>query len=365
MSSIKSVNWLLEPHTKAKHLILKSYLDAWIPILSSWNKKILYVDGFAGPGEYENGEDGSPVIAIKAVRDHTRKIKSKVVMIFIENNEKRIESLKRKIEHIDNKPANIDIIYNSKKFSDLLIEILDYLEEQKKQIAPAFVFIDPFGFKDIPFKVIKRIMENEKCEVFITFMYEEINRFMVNPKNHNILSETFGTSEWKKALELKDSQEKIKYLGGIYRKQMKEDARIKYVLEFSMINKFNKYDYLLFFGTNHIEGLKAMKNAMWKVDPYGNFKFSDFTNNPNQPYLINPGPDLNKLENIVLSKFKKSTVNFGDLAVFIWVETPFLEKHLREVLVSFQKMENKLIEVITNEKRRINVFKNYYKIRFL
>jgi hypothetical protein len=44
--------WPIEPHTAAKHQILRKYLDAWFPILATYNKRIVYVDGFAGPGRY-------------------------------------------------------------------------------------------------------------------------------------------------------------------------------------------------------------------------------------------------------------------------------------------------------------------------
>jgi len=66
----------------AKHAILRRYLDAWFPILTQQasslarkfknasNREVLFIDGFAGPGEYANGEEGSPVIALKAALDH-------------------------------------------------------------------------------------------------------------------------------------------------------------------------------------------------------------------------------------------------------------------------------------------------------
>ena len=37
-----------------------------MPILSRGSfPEILYIDGFAGPGEYEGGEPGSPIIALE------------------------------------------------------------------------------------------------------------------------------------------------------------------------------------------------------------------------------------------------------------------------------------------------------------
>ena len=42
--------WSIEEHTKAKHRILRGYLDAWLPIMSAHNGRLAYIDGFAGPG---------------------------------------------------------------------------------------------------------------------------------------------------------------------------------------------------------------------------------------------------------------------------------------------------------------------------
>lgn len=43
--------WQRDEQTEGKHIVLRSYLDGWFPILSRWNKRLLFVDGFAGPGE--------------------------------------------------------------------------------------------------------------------------------------------------------------------------------------------------------------------------------------------------------------------------------------------------------------------------
>ena len=62
MSKPLGTVWDLEPHTAKKREILSRYFQAWLPILARWNSRVLYIDGFAGPGEYSKGEDGSPVI---------------------------------------------------------------------------------------------------------------------------------------------------------------------------------------------------------------------------------------------------------------------------------------------------------------
>jgi hypothetical protein len=101
----KTTIWDLEPHTAAKHEILRRYIQAWAPILSQANfPHLVFVDGFAGPGRYSEGEEGSPVIALKAVIDQPRPIKAKVNFHFIELDEKRADHLTSEIELLNLPP---------------------------------------------------------------------------------------------------------------------------------------------------------------------------------------------------------------------------------------------------------------------
>ena len=82
------VLWPVEPHTAAKHEILKGYLEAWMPIITSAragrHKRVYYFDGFAGPGEYKDGEPGSPQVALQAALNHSQQFKIPVHMTFID-----------------------------------------------------------------------------------------------------------------------------------------------------------------------------------------------------------------------------------------------------------------------------------------
>src|ERR1700687_1065137 len=94
MSKQLGTVWPLEPHTAKKHEILRRYFQAWLPIMVRWNKRVLFIDGFAGPGEYSDGEDGSPVIVLKEARDHTRKFEAELVCLFVEADQPRYEHLR-------------------------------------------------------------------------------------------------------------------------------------------------------------------------------------------------------------------------------------------------------------------------------
>ena len=66
----RTTKWPLKPHTLGKHMVLENYMQAWLPIMTRWNGRVLFIDAFAGPGEYERGERGSPVIALDALINH-------------------------------------------------------------------------------------------------------------------------------------------------------------------------------------------------------------------------------------------------------------------------------------------------------
>ena len=69
MSSFKPTQlWEASPHTLAKIEIVRRYLYLWFSILGTRNKRLVYIDGFAGPGRYANSEQGSPVAALQAAK---------------------------------------------------------------------------------------------------------------------------------------------------------------------------------------------------------------------------------------------------------------------------------------------------------
>ena len=68
-----------------------------------------------------------------------------------------------------------------------------------------------------------------------------------------------------------------------------------------MRDKNGRVVYYLFFATNNALGHVKMKESMWKVDPLGEFKFSDATN-PDQQVLFSEPPTAG-LANDLASRF--------------------------------------------------------------
>ena len=280
MSEKFGVIWPIEPHTEAKHDILRYYLGAWFPILASTQRRLLYVDGFAGPGEYEGGKDGSPIIALKVASDHVLKNKlqrsgMELAFFFIEEDAARFQNLEGKIAEL-NLPSNFRIIKECDCFASSFGKVLTEIEQQSKQLAASFVFIDPFGPAGFPMSLIGRIAKQPRAEVLITFNYQSLNQwFLQDASKHKHVDELYGSNIWRHALNIPDPSQKEAYLREAYQNTL---GNLGWkVRPFQMINKHNQTQYYLFFATASPLGMLVMKRAMWGAAPTGDFKYSDLT----------------------------------------------------------------------------------------
>jgi three-Cys-motif partner protein len=266
--------WPLGPHSPGKHAVLRRYLDAWIPILGSTRDRIVFIDGFAGPGRYAGGEDGSPVIALKALRDHRfrPKIQAEVTFLFIESEPDRAKHLESEIAPIlaDLGPKVHADVYVG-HFDEMMTAALNTLDEQKKRMAPAFVMIDPFGISDTPMSVVARILQIPKSEIYISFMWEFFNRFKETDEFPPHLDALFGCSEWREASSIADWRARKRYVFDLYKRQLRK-AGAKYVVHFELYDG-NSLVYAVFFATKHPTGCDNMKEAIWKIDPASGVAF--------------------------------------------------------------------------------------------
>ena len=141
-------------HHFVKHEILRTYLQAWLPIMASRNKRgALYFDTFAGPGVYDDGSNGSPMIAIDVVKNHTRKEKFKNVhFYFVELDKKKYESLSKVIQTEQTKITSLGVDANfsvcegdfERRFPIIIDPFLN-IPALKANLG-VFAFIDPFGY---------------------------------------------------------------------------------------------------------------------------------------------------------------------------------------------------------------------------
>jgi three-Cys-motif partner protein len=349
----KTTIWDLEAHTRAKHGILHRYLQAWVPILSLGGfRHTLYIDGFAGPGRYSKGEPGSPVLALRAALDQRVKLGSTFLFLFVEKDTKRAEVLQQITDEME-LPENFRVkVAGGETFEAAFQELLDFYKGKGKPLPATFAFIDPFGWVGVPFSVVKEIISYQSCEVLVTFMYEEINRFIGHPDQEANFDSFFGTSRWREGIGLAEPRARNRFLHDLYLDQLRNAAGVTHARSFEMRNDQDVTDYFLFYGTNNLLGLKKMKEAMWKVDESGEFSFSDATN-PNQLVLFEKEPRFDVLKKQILDRFAGQDVTVADVETFVLAETAFRETHYKsQVLKPLELADPPLLEVVDARKGR-------------
>ncbi len=355
--------WEIDPHTAKKHEIVQRYFQAWLPIVASWAGRVLYIDGFAGPGKYKGGEDGSPLIVLKAARDHSHRPKGEVIFIFVEADKDRFEHLQAVVSDIQaTLPKNFKVYCVHGRFNEQLQSVFCDLDEQKKKIAPALVFVDPFGFSHTPFATIARLLQNKSCEALITFMYEEINRFLGHPDHEGTYDELFGTAVWRRVLDVSNPDERRRQIHDIYLAQLQREAR--FVRSFEMLNRGNRTDYFLFFASNNQRGLEKMKEAMWQVDKSGTFQFSDYTDERGILMLFGNMPDYGLLKGLISERFKGQEVSIEALGDFVVAETPFLRTHFKTQILKPMEVANELTVTKAKLGRKRGTFPDGTAMRF-
>ena len=365
MAVPKETIWAIEPHTSAKHQILRKYLDAWLPILGTYNKRVVYVDGFAGPGRYTGGEPGSPIVALEAALTHQAKLPSELVFLFIEKENDRADHLEGEIAKLQ-LTSSFKVQVERGTFADRLGSMLDALDKTSSQIAPTFALIDPFGFSGIPYALIQRLLSKNKCEVLVTVMADSINRWLEHPveKIKASIVETFGTDEAIKIAE--GTGDRVIELKNLYHRQLNKAA--KFVRYFEMRDYDGRLVYYLFFASNNPLGHLKMKEAMWKVDPMGAFTFSDSTD-PNQTLLFDLNPSMAPLAADLSAKFKGAgQIPVKRVEAYVEDDTAYLRKHMLGALKLLESEPGKLkvAEMKTDGKKRHGkTFPNEVQITFL
>ena len=335
--------WSLDPHTRAKHSILRRYLHAYYPKLASAQGRIDFVDGFAGPGVYSDGEPGSPVIALDALAKHRHLPKMAnctFAFFFIEKDTARFEML-REILSRRQDPLNVEVKVRCGTFVDHIGEAFQGIETPMGagfvSRRPSFVMVDPFGPKGLPLDLLQRLAWFPKTELLVTFMYEPISRFLEHPSFETHLDALFGTEEWRDAVG-RSSDEKKEILSELYADQLRQIG-MEYVRLFEMRDGGNRTEYFLAFATHHKEGLRVIKEAMWKLAAAGGVAFSDFTEpSPSQGTLFTAEPNYEELRALVMNHFSgQQLVSIEDVNDFVLTATAFRETHGRTVLRQAEK----------------------------
>ena len=203
--------------SEIKHDILRKYLRLFLNKLGA-SGRIYYVDGFAGQGKYDDGKEGSALIAARLAEEDAAKGKNTLRCINVEADAQTFANLKLRYFFIRKQWPNKEFkwIFRRQAGRDSRIT----------QNQTTLFFIDPLGAKGVELPLLNEIRTRSKgkSEILLRFDDWRISRTIGNIAG---LTSTFDPIRLKAALSL------LRLLQGLVDPQIikkaLEDGRIERV----------------------------------------------------------------------------------------------------------------------------------------
>jgi len=275
------------PWSKYKDFILDYYLTPYIAKVKMLKRPILIIDCCAGPGKFEDGAEGSPVIGAKHIIEGRQKgidIKG----VFLEKKKKYFTTLENLM-----KPYSDYIKVQQTDFTGYLTKIA-----KMAQSHTVFLYVDPYGIKELPFEELAKIYEQinksgASVEVLMNFNSAGFVRCgLVALKMESTLADSELTDDFYDDpitdIQGMTPQQMDEIAGGDYWKDVVVDSNLSFaekeqkittfymdqmIKYYSMVCDFpikEKYHhkvpkYRLIYGTRHPDGILLMNDIMYKA----------------------------------------------------------------------------------------------------
>ncbi|SMD44995.1 three-Cys-motif partner protein [Aquiflexum balticum DSM 16537] len=348
-------------HSEVKVRLLNLYIQKYLNILSRAQgiEKVNLYDLFCGEGIYENGGEGSPIIFLKAIREiyyRNQAGKHKIIQVDCVFNDLETWKTEKVKSIVESKklhyPIFGDLRFRNVDYTDAVPLVVDQISKSKK--SKAFVFIDPYGYKDIRASQIKSILETKKAEVLLFLPTHHMFRFEKKGRPKAFMSfieDLIPEKHWP------NSPTGIVFIENL-KSAFREYLGDEYFVETFIITRDVNQFFCLFFFTSHIYGFDKMLEAKWEIDSEEGRGWSYKI--PDAPNLFSPtkADKVNKLESFFLSFLKEPRSN-GEIYQAT-LHQGFRPTHAVEVLKGLAS-QNKII-VTSNDGQKIR--KGSYYINY-
>lgn len=320
--------------SRIKANIISHYFPSYCKIISKANmpKEIRYVDLFAGPGIYDDGNFSTPIlIAEKCNRDNFLRN----IVKFIFNDKIHTDTLKKNfIDHFPNSTFGKKPYFGNKTVGqDEAVKdfLLKDTHVNNKNECPTLLFIDPFGYKGIETVVLATFMKNWGNEIFLFVNIKRIHPALENDKFDGLMQALFPTTLDKVRLDRRYKLNTAERINLIIQSLGQEYENILKDKVFYTAFKFKEEDneatshYILHF-TKHPRGFDLVKQI-----------YNDFANVGTVFDGINTYTfDAKKLDDHTIELFDTSNMNIDKLKDDIYAKFKGQKLNAMELYDKFQ-----------------------------
>jgi three-Cys-motif partner protein len=183
--------------SRIKASIVSEYFPSYCKIIVRKHnpKEIRYIDLFAGPGIYEDGNASTPILIAKHCQNDDF-LRKNVKMIFNDNQYSSAleQNFCRQFPEgtfVKKPHFGKSTVGENQAISDFLTS---NTHKGKNNDCPSLLFIDPFGYKGIETKVLAEFLKNWGNEIFLFVNTKRIHPALENEKFEGLMKDLFPTT---------------------------------------------------------------------------------------------------------------------------------------------------------------------------
>lgn len=219
-------------HAKAKHDLLKRYIERYAMILGRHATEIAFVDGFAGPWQSGAADrsDTSFGLSAATLRKCAEALAARfskrpvIRALWIEEGLAAYELLSEFATRTSSSRISIEAKHAS--FQDSIDSIVRFVGTD----AYSFIFVDPKGYKGlIEPDVIAPLLRMPRAEVLINYMWDHIRYAFGRPDEpgHRANLERLYGSEVTRLLDISDGGARAAEALQVYEQRLREAADVE------------------------------------------------------------------------------------------------------------------------------------------
>ena len=202
--------------------------------------------------------------------------------LFVEKDPAYYRHLREKVAETP-WPSEFDVDIKPGEFEPALTALLDDVAAGQRKMPPTLLFIDPFGSSGFSMELLERLAAFARIDVLINLNHAAFVQWILpDEAKHVTADRLYGGPRWRPALRM-GGQERADFLVPEYEAALREIGWRG--TSFEMVNKQNQTAYHLVFGTRSPKGMEAIKRAMRRASPTGEFRYTDRVD-PAQPILL-------------------------------------------------------------------------------
>ncbi|MBK8168548.1 MAG: three-Cys-motif partner protein TcmP [bacterium] len=335
--------------SKIKAAIVSKYFWAWAKIIAAsqdrfarqQDKRIAYIDLFAGPGRYDDGTVSTPLLVLgKAIDDAM--MRERLVTLFNDRDREHATSLGNRIEAL---PGIEKLRYKPRVTSgEVGREIVEFFDQLR--LVPTLFFADPWGYKGLSLGLINSVIKDWGSDCIFFFNYNRINMGLTNAYVEKHMSALFGEARvkaLKPALSnLAPEHRELTVVG-----ELCEAIRAlgpRFVLPFRFRDdRGTRTSHHLIFVSKHFKGYEIMKEIMAAESSGAEQGVAKFEYNPVQTQTAKPqqllfmlSRPLEELGDMLLKDFAGKTLTMSDIYQQHNIDRPYIKKNYKQVLAQLE-----------------------------